>query len=111
MVVGALTPSIERGVMIDQKAAKQERMWHILWFLRSHSNAESYDVWRSWASDSRRQRVVSDTIAKDLKHLTEQGYTTRVSDVQHGIRRYRFSLTSNGLRVCQEKAEGHNANL
>lgn len=86
-------------------------MWHILWFLRSHSNAEVYDVWRSWTSDSRRQRVVSDTIQRDLAHLRDKGYVVRASDVRHGLRRYSFSITSSGLRACQEKGEGRDATL
>lgn len=97
--------------MVDQKAAKQERMWHHLWFLRSHSIAESYDVWRSWVNDSRRQRVVSDTIQRDLSHLCEQGYVARATGRRNGLRRYTFNLTPSGLRACQEKAQGINANL
>ncbi len=97
--------------MIDQKAAKQERMWHVLWFLRSHSDAESYDVWRSWASDSRRQRVVSDTIAKDLNYLMREGYVMRVSEVRHGLRRYVYAISPSGRRLVQEKEEGHDATL
>lgn len=97
--------------MIDQKAAKQERMWHILWFLRSNANVEVYEVWRSWVSDSRRQRVVSDTIQRDLAYLRDIGYVVRASDVRNGCRIYTFNITSSGLRVCREKEEGSRAAL
>lgn len=97
--------------MIDQKAAKKTRLLDILWWLKSRSNAQSYDVWRWWAGDSRRQRVSSDTITKDLQLLRETGYVVRSSEVTRGCRTYHFSITSSGLRVLADREEGRDATL
>ena len=97
--------------MIDQKAAKQVRLLDLLYWLKSRPNQTVYDAWRWWANDSRRQRVTSDTIAADLKRLIGGGFVARSSDVQHGIRTYRFTITQHGLRVIADKERGHDVQL
>ena len=97
--------------MIDQKEAKKTRMRDILWWLKSRPNQTAYDVWRWWASDSRRQRVSSDTILKDLARLRSNGYLIRSSDVQNGCRTYHFTITHVGQRTLAAIEEGRDATL
>ena len=97
--------------MIDQKADKQRRLFDILYWLKSRPNQTADDVWRWWVSDSRRQRVSSDTIASDLRRLNGDGFVARSSDVQHGTRTYHFTITQHGLRVIADKERGIDAAL
>ncbi len=97
--------------MIDQKAQRQTRLFELLCWLRSHSDATSYDVWRGWVSDTRRQRVSSDTTTKDLRRLCDLGFVTRYFDVRYGCRVNIFTITCNGLQVIADKEHGINAPL
>lgn len=94
-----------------EKERKQVRLFDLLYWLKSRPNQTAYDAWRWWVSDSRRQRVSSDTIAADLRRLNGDGFVARSSDVQNGCRTYHFTITRHGLQVIADKERGINAPL
>jgi len=96
---------------MTEKERKQVRLFDILYWMKSRPHRTTYDAWLWWASDSRRQRVSSDTIGADLRRLNGAGFIARSSAVQNGCRTYHFTITRHGLRVIEDRERGIHADL